>query len=176
MAAHTRQSVLADAVENSKTLVSRFCVGFDDTTHTKQTKDLHNHFAWNMGHLAVTMHRVAGAIDGQPIPEADFIMNSKTGDKNRFGVDSVGYGSTPVDNPAIYPTCARCAEVFDSAIARLANAVRHADDATLDKAIKWGAGDSPIGLLIPRMLYHNGVHTGQIIDLRRALGMKNVLG
>lgn len=174
MAAHTRQSVLAESIEHSKKLVERFNVGFDDSTHTKQTKDLPNHFAWCMGHLALTMQRVASAIDGKPISETDFILGSAPGDKNRFGHDSVSFGSKPTDNAAIYPTHARCAAVFDSAIARLADAVHSADDATLDKSIKWGAGEATIAALIPRMVYHNGVHAGQIIDLRRALGMKSV--
>jgi len=175
MATHTRQSVLADAVENSKQLVGRFMAGFDDSTRTKQAPGMPNHFAWCLGHLALTMHRVAGAIDGDGLPESDFISGAAAGDAQRFGTETVSFGSKPTDNPAIYPTHDRCMEVFGAAIARLANAVRHADDAALDKSIKWGAGESQVSLLIPRMLYHNGVHTGQIIDLRRALGMKAIL-
>ena len=175
MSTHTRQSVLAEAIENSRALVSRFVVGFDDSTHTKQTKDLPNHFAWCMGHLALTMHRVAGWIDGKPLPEGDFISDSARGDAQRFGTETIAFASKPTDDASNYPTHARCIEIFSAAIDRLAGAVRHADDAALDRMVKWGAGESPVGLLVPRMLYHNGVHTGQIIDLRRALGMKPVL-
>ena len=175
MPTHTRQSVLAESVEGSRALVSRFVAGFDDTNHTKQAKDLPNHFAWCMGHLALTMNRVAGYLDGQPLSPTDFIADAARGDKKRFGSESVSFRSQPVDDPSMYPTHARCVEIFNAAIDRLAKAVRSADDAALDKTVKWGAGESPVVSLVPRMLYHNGVHTGQIIDLRRALGMKAVL-
>ncbi len=176
MAAHTRQSVLAEAVENCKALVGRFVAGFDDNTHTKQTKDLPNHFAWCMGHLALTMHRVANSLDGTGIPSRDFFEGAATGDRNRFAVESVAFRSKPVDDPSIYPAYARCIEILNASIDRLAEAVRSADDAALDRTVKWGVGESTVAALVPRMVYHIGVHAGQIIDLRRALGMKPVLG
>jgi hypothetical protein len=174
MSTHTRQSVLAEAIENSRALVGRFTVGFDDSTHTKQTPHLPNHFAWCMGHLALTMHRVAGYLDGNPLADSDFLIDSTKGDRQRFGSETVSFASKPTSDAAIYPTHARCIEIFNAAIDRLANAVRRADDATLDKVVKWGGGESAVSALIPRMVYHNGVHAGQIIDLRRALGMKPV--
>jgi hypothetical protein len=176
MTVHTRQSVLAEAIEQSRSLVLRFIAGFDDSNHTRQAAHLPNHFAWCMGHLAFTMHRVGLALDGGPIPEADFIEKAPRGDAQRFATETIGFRSTPVDDKAIYPTHARCIEIFSSAIDRLAHAAGSADDATLDRTIPWGVGESQLAALVPRMVYHNGVHVGQLIDLRRALGMKNVLG
>lgn len=175
MSAHTRQSVLAEAVEYSEMLVLRFAAGFDDSNHTKQSQHLPNHFAWCMGHLALTMHRVAGQLDGSALPPDEFMEGAK-GDSKRFGTESISFASRPIDDASMYPAHARCVAIFKGAISRLAAAVRRADDAALDTLVKWGAGEATLASLIPRMVYHNGVHAGQIIDLRRALGMKGVLG
>jgi hypothetical protein len=57
----------------------------------------------------------------------------------------------------------------------LASAVLAADDAKLESPTKWGQGEVKLCTLLPRMVFHNGCHTGQIADLRRALGMGTIL-
>ena len=54
-------------------------------------------------------------------------------------------------------------------------ALRAADDRALDTETPWGASTTTIAALAMRMMYHNGTHAGEIIDLRRALGMGRVL-
>jgi hypothetical protein len=173
-----RNELLASGVEQSCMLLSRFLPGFSDANHTKQAPGLPNHCAWCLGHLALTMHRVAGMIDGGGLPLEAFIEGSDRGDARRFGVESVAFGSTPTDDPSRYPAFARCVEVLDEAAARLAGALRAADDAKLEKAVAWGKAQTPTtpGELALRMVFHNGVHCGQLTDLRRALGMGRVLG
>lgn len=167
------QHVLAEAVRQSGALLRRYLRDFDDTNHTRQAPSLPNHVAWNLGHLALTMHRAAEKLDGRPLPGADFVEGG-AGDAARFGSESVAFGSTPRDDPAVYPAMARCAAIFDAAIERLAGAVEQASDAQLAATTRWGAADTTIGALIPRMVFHNGTHNGQIADLRRALGLGSV--
>lgn len=170
----TRAETLADSVLLSRDLLKRYLAGFDDSNHTKQTADLPNHVAWTLGHLAHTMHRVTQKIDGGVIPESDFFTGTGRGDSRRFDTEGVSFGSKPVGDAAAYPSLARCIEVFDRAIDRLAAATRSADDAKLDMLMPWGSIEVPVWAGIARMVFHNGTHTGQLADLRRALRMKSI--
>lgn len=173
----SRQTMLAGIARQSIPLTKRFLVGFDAGNSTRQAPGLPNHVSWNLGHVAVTMHRVAEKIDGRAMPESDFVKgDGRQGDARRFDTESVGFGSTPTDDPARYPAVDRALAVFEAAVERLATAAERASDADLDRQFAWGAGQSAWCDLVTRMAWHNGVHAGQIIDLRRALGMKGVLG
>lgn len=174
-AATPEGAILAESVRSSRELAARFFPGFDDSNRTRQAPGLPNHFAWNLGHLALTLHRVAGHTDGGPIPAEHFIEKSARGDAARFGTESVAFASEPADAPADYPTTARCIEIFGAACERLARAAEGASRETLGKLVPWGAAQIPLRAMIARMVFHNGVHTGQITDLRRALGFDRVL-
>jgi len=169
-----RGDLLADGVLASVTLLARFYPGFTDSNHTAQAPGLPNHFAWCLGHLALTMHRVAGMIDGRALPEDTFVHGA-VGDVRRFGVESVAFGSNPADTPSNYPGRDRCVEIVHNAADRLAAALRSADDASLDTPHPWGKVSTTGAALAQRMIFHNGVHCGQITDLRRALKLGNVL-
>lgn len=173
------QDALADAVGSCKQLMGRYLVGFTDANHTRQAPGLPNHVAWSLGHCAMTMHRVAEKLDGRPFPPADFHVGtappSEAGKPpTRFGTELVAFGSKPQDAPPEYPSFSRCVEIYEAACDRLAEAVRAAADDKLDSTVDWGAGQSPMRLLITRMVFHNGMHTGQIADLRRSLGMGSI--
>lgn len=172
----SKGKIVADGITSSGVLLKRFLPGFDDHNHTRQAPGLPNHLAWNLGHLAHTMHRVGERLDGVPPDPAAFIAGSDRGDRERFGTESVAFRSVPTDDPSRYPTLARCVAIFDGACERLAGAFRASDDAALDRAAPWGATQIPIWQMGLRMIFHNGTHCGQVIDLRRALGMGNVLG
>ncbi len=172
------RTILADAVLSTKVLLARFLPGFDDTNHTRHAPGLPNHVAWNLGHLGLTMHRVAMKIDAGPLAADAFIEGSDRGEpgtRGRFGTESVGFNSTPTADPARYPSLARCVAIFDGACDRLAAAVRAASDDKLSANVPWGPMQIPAWMMVQRMLFHNGTHTGQIIDLRRALNMPRVL-
>lgn len=160
----------------SQTLLARYLVGFSDANHTAQAPNLPNHVAWSLGHLAITMHRIAEKIDGRPLPASDFVEGSKAGDGKRFGTEAVSFGSTPVADLGCYPGFARCVEVFGAACARVAAAARGCEDGRLDTMSPWGGGQASLYALAQRMVFHNGVHCGQIADLRRALGMGSIFG
>ncbi|MDX2016822.1 MAG: DinB family protein [Planctomycetota bacterium] len=171
----TQQSTLADAVLLSRMLLERYLAGFDDTNHTRQAPGLPNHAAWNLGHLALTMHRVAAMFDGAPMPEADL----RAGDAHdrtptHFWTESIAFGSAPTADAARYPAWIRCREIFAGACERLASVTRSASDEKLASLVPWGGTQVTLGALVARMTFHNGMHAGQIADLRRALGLKSI--
>lgn len=168
--------MVAEGVVSTVTLVKRFLPGFTEENRTKQAPGLPNHLAWNLGHLALTMHRVADRIDAKGIPDGAFIAGSDRGDRERFGVESVGFNSTPTDDPSRYPALARCVAIFEQAADRFGAALRDADEATLNRMMPFGPTHIPAWQMGMRMIFHNGTHCGQIIDLRRALKLGNVLG
>ena len=91
-----------------------------------------------------------------------------------FHSESIAFGSKPTGDAAAYPSLARCTEIYNAACDRLAAAVRAAPESKLTESVKWGNGESPLWMLVLRMVFHNGFHTGQIADLRRALGFKSI--
>lgn len=161
------QTLLSEAVIACKNLSGRYFAGFDATNHVRQAVNLPNHFAWNLGHCALTMHRVGAMFDGGGIPSDDFGPGG-------FDPESVAFGSTPAGDGAKYPPPQRCIEVFNRACERLGAAVAGATDEKLDERVKWGPVETTLAALTVRMVFHNGMHTGQIADLRRALGFKSI--
>jgi hypothetical protein len=172
----TSQDLLAESILSSRDLLDRFLDGFEDENRTKQADNLPGHVAWILGHCALTMHRAAEDGDGRPLPERDFVTgDGHAGDADRFDTESICFDSTPVDDPDRYPSMARCRAIFEAACERLASAVRDASDEALEKTVPWVSGEIPFLLLVLRIAFHNGVHAGQIIDLRRALGLDRVI-
>jgi hypothetical protein len=170
------QDSLAAAIESTKVLMARYLKGFDDGNHLRQAPGLPNHAAWNLGHCALTMHRACELLDGKGPPETDFVLKVDRGDASRFGTESVAFGSTPVADAAAYPPFARCVEIYNAACDRVAALARNGDDALLQKAVPWGAAGQTLAahLLLARLIFHNGFHTGQIADLRRATKMGSI--
>jgi len=172
----TPEDTLAESILSSRDLLLRFLVGFDDDNRTRQTADMPNHVAWTLGHCALTMHRVAERFDGRLLPEGEFVTgDGRAGDARCFDTESVCFGSTPIDAPQQYPALQRAQEIFESACARLAAAAAGAGDAKLEEMVPWATGEIALRTLVLRLAFHNGTHTGQLIDLRRALGLGRVI-
>ena len=169
------QEYLARGVESTKELVERYLKGFTDQNRAAQAASLPNHVAWSLGHLAHTMHRVAGFFDGGPLPADALLEGKTTGDARAFGTEGVCFGSTPSADASTYPGLARCVETFEGGCDRLARALRAATDADLERTVPWGAGQQTLAMLAFRMVFHNGMHAGQIADLRRALKMGSIM-
>jgi len=176
--ASARGEMLASIVESNKELVMRFLPGFDEASALRQMPALPNHVVWSLGHLALTMHRIAERLDGATLPSADFVTgDGRAGSRERgvFDTESVCIGSTPRADAAIYPRLDRATEILRSACDRLAVGCRSASDEVLDAPQQWGAVSLPLWLLVARAVFHNGIHTGQITDLRRAMGMEGIV-
>lgn len=172
----TRQQLLAEFILSTKPLFLRFLEGFDDSTRTVQATNLPNHVVWCLGHCALTMNRAAERFDDQPLPDNDFVTNEPaSGDKQHFDTETVCFDSKPISDPEIYPTLIRAQEIFEAACDRFAQSVSDTSDAKLDEEIPFHSSQTPLSKLIMRVCLHNSAHAGQIIDLRRALGMHQVI-
>ena len=173
----TPQEVLAENALNCKALVTRFLAGFDDTNRVAQAEHLPNHASWTLGHIALYLHRGAERIDGVAMPESDWVTGDGTaGSAQRYDTESVCYGSTPVADAARYPTLARGRAIFEAACDRLAATVRTAAWAKLCEEVEWGPSKKTLRALAMHVTFHCGLHAGQLMDLRRALGMGRVVG
>jgi hypothetical protein len=183
----TRRDTIAETILASRVLLSRYLVGFDDSNHTRQAPGLPNHVAWILGHCALTMHRAAERIDDRPLPDSDFVASqpeparpsspagsAKLATPMRFSIDTIAFQSRPVDQPSLYPRLTRCAEVFNHACIAYAQLIRTLPEHRLDEMVQWGAIEIPIWTTALRLAFHNGSHCGQIVDLRRALGMRGI--
>jgi hypothetical protein len=169
------EQALSHSITSCKVLMTRYLSGFNSLNHTRQAPGLPNHVGWSLGHAALTMHRAAAHFDAEPVPQADFSDAPCTPASDDptfcFYLESIAFGSTPVDDAALYPSFERCIQIYESACDRLAAAVLASTPARLEKTIMWGTVELPLLHLVPRIIFHNGMHTGQIADLRRALGM-----
>jgi hypothetical protein len=173
----TRQQIFSDIIRESPSLLLRFAVGFDDSTRTTQAPGMPNHLAWTLGHCALTMHRAAEKFDERDLPASYFVRgDASAGDANRFDTESVCFNSTPRPDASLYPTLARAIEIFKAGGTRFAVAIATTSDSRLDAGVPWGPNTLTGSALVARVVTHNGVHTGQLLGLRRALGMARVIG
>lgn len=172
----SEQEALAQSIEASKELFLRYVDGFDDSSRTAQAPGLPNHLAWCLGHCSLTMHRACercGSSD--PLPADEFITGDGTlGDTEKFDTESISFSSTPIDDASKYPSRSRAIQIFKQACDRLASVVRDVDSTKLDETVPWGSMETSVRALISRMCFHNGTHCGQIVDLRRALGIGGI--
>lgn len=173
----TRSETLAAAVRNTAPLVTRYLAGFDDTNHTAQPPGLPNHAAWTLGHVALTLHRCAELADRRPLPDDDFRTDEPTPTGRipmRFYTEDVCFDSQPADERMRYPSMESCVLIYERAVDRLAQAVEHCNEDQLDQEHPWGNAAAPYHLLISRMIFHAGMHTGQLADTRRALALGSI--
>lgn len=168
-----RQSLLASVVRDSQKLLGRYLAGFGNANCLATAPHLPNHVTWTLGHLALTMYRAAAKLDGVDPPQSVFV-DGAAGDSLRYGIGTVAFGSRPKTDATIYPPFERCIGIFGDSADRLCSAFEQANDATLDRLIAWGRQTEPAWSLAARMAFHNGTHCGQIVDLRRALGMESI--
>lgn len=171
----TGQQMLAEAVLASKQLLTRYLEGFNDDNCARQATNLPNHVVWCLGHCALTMHRAAELLDGRSIPETDFTTDATASHERCFYTESIAFGSCPTDKADSYPPLARAVEVYESACDRLAACAGAADEDALNRRVQWGTSELSLWSLVLRVTFHNGMHGGQITDLRRALGLARVI-
>ena len=153
---------LADAISATEGLLTRYLDGFNDRNAVSQVPNLPNHVAWSVGHLALTMHRAAERISG------------KTHELG-YAPEPFAFGSQPTASARDYPPLQELVQRFHKSITLLADAVRNTSDEGLKRSVPWGATTTSVRDLAMRMVFHNGTHAGQIVDLRRALGMPQVI-
>lgn len=125
-----------------------------------------NHALFIMGHLAVSDAFFLKTIGGSPtaVPE---------------GWDGLfGMGAEPKPDAAAYPPVEEVRQVYAKAREELVEHLRALDDETLAAPAPEplnNAADCVAGLT-SFIAMHDGVHTGQTLNLRKALGMPYLFG
>ena len=171
----TEAHILAASIESTEPLLLRYAEGFDDVTAIRQLNGLPNHLLWILGHCGFTMQRVGAFLDGGEVSDADY--RSQPGEVDTyFRVDAICRDSVPREYAADYPSLARGQEIFSSAISRLASAVRNTPSEQFSSPVEWHEGPIELSQLMHRVCFHNACHAGQIVDLRRGLGLPRIIG
>lgn len=177
----TDPETLAQVIESTGPLMMRYLDGFTEESRARAAPGLPNHVIWTLGHLSLYLRRAGDRVAGReigPLPSADFVSgDGRAGDAARFDSESVCFGSEPTDEAGLYPTLARGIEVFEAANGAMAATIRGVSAARLSEMTSWGAKrrEITVAQLVHHMAFHNATHTGQIVDLRRALGMGRIV-
>jgi len=177
----TDPETLAQVVDATEPLLMRYLDGFTDENRAASAPGLPNHVIWTLGHLALYLRRATDRVAGReigPLPAADFVTGDGTaGDARRFDSESVCFGSEPTPDASMYPSLSRGVQVFSSANADFAATVRGLAPGHLDQETTWGVRRRVLtnAQLVQHMAFHNATHTGQIVDLRRALGIGRIV-
>ena len=175
-------TTLAHAIRASSPLLLRFLAGFDESNRTVQTVACPNHPVWILGHCAFTMSRLAHLLGG-PAPSSDDFDDLERADGSDtarrdptcFLVSHIAKDSTPTSLANRYPSLARSCEIFSAAIESLAGTIECQSSARLTESVDWNGAAIRADTLIVRVCFHNGMHAGQLTDLRRGLGFAAVL-
>ncbi len=178
--ATTSPAAYARMIEESAPLLLRFLAGFDEGNRAVQTPSLPNHPIWTLGHCAFTMVRFAELAGSPPPASSDFELghwdaSRVQGTTDCFFIEDIAKDSTPSPDSNRYPSLARGVEVFEFAARTLATTLASATPAKLSELVPWGGSQQPISSLAIRVAVHNGIHAGQLTDLRRALGFPRIL-
>ncbi len=175
----TVNGTLARLVRESAPLLTRFLDGFHEENRATQKPNLPNHPIWTLGHCAFTMARLAQMLGGPEPSPRDFELGDWSagagGSVTRFFVEDIAKDSTPSSEAAHYPSLARGRAVIEAATETLALTIERMDPTQLAGTVDWGGTAHPIQSIIGRVAIHNGIHAGQLADLRRALGFARIL-
>ncbi len=155
-----------EALKSARSMLLRFIVDIPADKLCTPPVPGGNHALWTMGHLAWADEAFLIALTGEPseLPE-DW-------------ASKFAWGSTPVPDPGNYPPVAE--------VMRVAADVR-------DRLVQWfdGAGESEMTNPVPKDLEgfasdvgqlmfsiagHDRMHVGQLAVVRKALGLKRIIG
>lgn len=134
---------------------------------TYQSAPKTNHVLWVLGHLAVSDAYFAKTMGAEKIVELDESWN-----------ELFGMGSTPVDDSSKYPSLDEITDAMKRTREVLLEWFSSMDEAKLHSALPedWKMFGPNFGALMNSIAWHEGLHTGQITNIRKALGLPGVIG
>lgn len=122
-----------------------------------------------------------GSLIGGPGPDPQHysqggeVVLDAQGHPLQYRTQDIRKGSEPGAEASRFPTLARGELIFRSAASHLAEFVEQQSPAALGANVAWSDGPQRVDALVMRLCFHNGMHAGQLTDLRRVLGMARVL-
>lgn len=126
-----------------------------------------NHAMWFVGHMTSTDNFVISML--APDKAIELPVNYQ---------DLFGMGSKPVGDPAIYPTPADALRLLRERRQTLLAVLDTLSDEELNKPVPPGSPSflADNAAMFQFIVYHEGVHTGQMSIARRALGHAPLMG
>lgn len=125
-----------------------------------------NHFLWTYGHLATSYLFFGSCIGAEPVAVP-------AGWEKLFGM-----GSVPTGNAGDYPALAELVAFGEKTLGAFRKRALELSDSELAAPCpNGGAGFMATQMAaILTLIWHEGWHSGQLSDTRRAMGLKGVLG
>ena len=144
----------------------KYLEGIPEGKYTYQPWAGANHVLWNLGHIAATdMFAIAALKGASGFPTGPY--------------DSIfGMGSTPVDDPSKYPPIKEVRDYLDGQRRELLALLERKSEADLLKPTEGDMAQfapDAAGVLFS-LGWHEGMHAGQIVAIRKALGLKPIMG
>ncbi len=132
-----------------------------DEEMVQQPPGVPNHAAWTLGHIVHACHAMATELGTDPWLPEDW--------------ESVfGYGSKPVAEVGEYPGKAEMQSLLADASARLCEALRGADAASLDRPLEDEDFPTMGHILLQVIVAHTAYHAGQLSVWRRCIEKESV--
>jgi uncharacterized damage-inducible protein DinB len=154
------------ALEQSRTYLLKCLEDISDTDLLHRAGGTGNHALWVMGHIAWSEDFFLQQIAKEPgvVPE----------DWN----EKFGMGSTPTENPDDYPARFELEEMLEKTRAALVEWCKKQTDEQLATALpdEWKGFARNYGMLMTSLAWHEGIHTGQVLEARRSAGIKPMYG
>jgi hypothetical protein len=132
---------------------------------TKQVATQCNHALWFAGHMAHTDNFMISIIDPSQSQKID-------GFAERFGT-----GSVPSPNPSDYPAPEEVVSVMRDRREKLLGLLNKMSDEDLAKPTPKGTPEfiPDYASLFGTVVWHEGLHSGQLTVLRKVLGLKPIM-
>ncbi|MEM7477182.1 MAG: DinB family protein [Planctomycetota bacterium] len=154
-------------LEMSKQWIMGIAADAKDIPLQTPTSDGGNHALWCVGHLAYSDADLLSLATGEPNPLADWEGLFKN-------------GTTPSDDPSIYPSFDEVMAKYEESHAALVAFVEGLSDEDLDKPShaegEMQAWFGTVAHCLAAIPTHLGFHGGQIADARRAAGRSPLMG
>lgn len=140
--------------------------GISEDRYTYQPWPGANHVLWNLGHIAASDTFGIAALKGS--------TDTPTGPYDGI----FGMGSTPVDDTSKYPPIKKVRHDLDDQRRELLSLLEGMSEADLLKPTEGDMAQfaPDIAGVLFTLAWHEGVHAGQIVAIRKALGLKPVMG
>ncbi|MCH7573073.1 MAG: DinB family protein [Planctomycetes bacterium] len=154
------------ALAFSHSAILKLAEDITDEQLTTRSGPKANHAAWILGHLAYANDSFCIKLHGQ---ESVLPENYKT---------LFGMGSTPTDDAADYPSKAELLEALNKSHEFVVGWFKSLSDEQLASPLPeememFGPNHAS---LASTMVWHEGIHQGQLIEVRRILGLPRAFG
>lgn len=155
-----------NALDFARSATLKLAADITDEQMTHRPTPQANHAAWILGHLAYADDGFRTKLSGNEavIPENYEAL--------------FGMGTTPSDDASLYPSKADLIAVLEQSHAALTSWFKSLSDEQIASPLPEGMEmfGANHATLAATMTWHEGIHAGQLIEVRRSLGLPRAFG